>query len=101
VWTFERDNADDLAGPIAFDRDGTLVALSHSRYVTRLVDPDTGRILASLENPDGIATSHLAFDGDAELLAVVSPTRDLFAWDLKLIRARLSELDLDFDWGPD
>ncbi|MEM7205023.1 MAG: WD40 repeat domain-containing serine/threonine-protein kinase [Planctomycetota bacterium] len=98
-WQTIRDNADDLAGAISFTADGSLLALGHSRYVTHLVEPGSGRVLAALENPDGVATSHFALDGQGDTLALVTPARDLMAWDLRAIRQRLDELQLN--WRED
>jgi hypothetical protein len=96
VHEHQRGDTDDLAVPMAFTPDGRMAAIPYSRYVTRLIDAADGGLIASLENPEGVATSALAFDRGADLLAVVTPVTNLLAWDLRRIRTRLRELDLDW-----
>jgi WD40 repeat protein len=67
----------------------------------RLVDPATGKILARLEDPHQHAPSYVTFSPDGTLL-LVATTEGLcvHVWDLRLIRARLAELGLDWDQLP-
>ena len=76
-----------------------MVALAHSRYVTQLVEPETGRVIASLENPGDIVTSQFTFDEAGSMLAVVTPHHAALVWDLRLMRQRLREMGLD--WSDD
>jgi WD40 repeat protein len=100
-WTLRhellRDNADDLAGALAFDRRTGVLAACHSRFVVRLIDPESGRTLASLESPDGLAVTALALDPDGARLAAVTGTSVSHLWDLSMIREQLRPLGLDWE----
>src|SRR5262249_13749227 len=64
---------------------------------TRLVDPTTGRELATLTDPD-LDMNHLPiFTPDGTRLITVSSANGIHVWDLRLIRQRLKELGLDWD----
>ncbi len=72
----------------------------HKGYIP-LVDPDTGRELARLEDPNQDGLFCLTFNSDGTLL--IGTTNDsacVRVWDLRKIRAGLKELDLDWDAPP-
>ena len=84
----------------AFSRDGRLFAIDDGGRV-RLVDPDTGREVATLDAGTGSSTgfSCLAFSPDDTHVAA---GRDhiIHLWDLRLIRAELAARGLDWDAPP-
>jgi WD40 repeat protein len=85
---------------MAFSRDDRLLALDDSGRV-RLVDPDSGRELATLDAGTD-SSAHffcLAFSPDGTQLAA---GRDhiIHLWDLRHIRAQLAALGLDWDAPP-
>jgi serine/threonine protein kinase/WD40 repeat protein len=87
-------------GCFAFTRDGSLLALDRGDLVL-LVDPETGRELATLEPPPefprGIRWP--SFSPDGGRLAVPFD-RFILVWDLRLIRAQLGTMGLDWDARP-
>jgi len=59
----------------------------------------TGRTVAQLEDPHGDRAGWMGFTPDGTRLVVV--TKDASAihvWDLRAIRTRLKDMDLDWDW---
>jgi WD40 repeat protein len=91
----------DIPGNFAFTRDGGLFALDRSHLV-RLVDPKSGRELATLEPPPEVprgVISSTAFSADGGLLAV-RIQHEILIWDLRLIRAQLATTGLDWDAAP-
>jgi WD40 repeat protein len=81
----------------AFLPDGKLVVLETGSGVARLINADTGREYARLEDPDQHRTFHFAFASDGTKLACAS--RDGYCvhiWDLQAIRRQLAALELDW-----
>jgi WD40 repeat protein len=95
-----RAQVGDLAGPIAFSPDGTTIAIAHSRYIIRLVELPSGRLLASLANPHGLSTSTLAYSPDGRLVAAVGQSAVIQVWDLVGLRAQLRAKGLDWSDVP-
>ena len=63
----------------------------------QLLDAETLSEIARLEAPDPQGIAHLAFSPDGGRLAVVATTHVVHLWDLRQIRSRLSNLDLDWE----
>ena len=64
-----------------------------------LVDLTTGRELARLNDPDGTGASQMVFSPDGtQLIATLSGQPQIRIWDLRAIRRRLADLNLD--WSP-
>jgi eukaryotic-like serine/threonine-protein kinase len=85
---------------MAFASDGKMLALCHTWKTIRLVQPESGQELATLEAPDPWNISHLSFSADASLLAVAGGTSEFHIWDLRLIREQLARLGLDWELPP-
>jgi serine/threonine protein kinase/WD40 repeat protein len=85
-------------GAMAFSADGAVLALESGGRV-RLVDPETGREIATLEPPAHVAgTAHaLAFSRDGRHLAASNGDYAILLWDLPLVRQGLARLGLDWD----
>jgi WD40 repeat protein len=84
----------------AFTHDGRLLALDRG-FLVRLVDPESGRELATLEPPSEYlrGVDWPSFSPDGGRLAVPSDWV-ILVWDLRLIRAQLARIGLDWDARP-
>jgi tetratricopeptide (TPR) repeat protein/WD40 repeat protein len=77
--------------------DSTLVVMALPNGIYRLVELATGRELAQLEEPEQTRTEAGAvFTPDGTRL-LVGAKDSLRVWDLRLLRQRLKELDLDWE----
>jgi eukaryotic-like serine/threonine-protein kinase len=87
-------------GHVAFSPDGRLMAMEMAPAVIHLKEVATGRTVAKLEDPHGDHRPALAFTPDGtQLVAVLSMLAPaVHVWDLRAIRARLKEMNLDWDW---
>jgi tetratricopeptide (TPR) repeat protein len=83
---------------LAFTGDGRTVAVADSAQGIKLWGVGTWQELASLAVPDTGQLSWLSFSADGSRLAARTQEGTLHLWDLRLIRARLREMDLD--WEP-
>ena len=61
----------------------------------RLLDPGTGRVLATLQSPDGEASGELLFSPDGTRLVSTAAPNRYRVWDLRRIRGRLKEIGLE------
>jgi tetratricopeptide (TPR) repeat protein len=84
-------------GAVAFSADGTLLAVETGQGVVRLVNPDTGREYARLEDPNQDRAWHVSFSPDGTQLVVNGDAQSLHVWDLRAIRAELAQRGLDWD----
>jgi WD40 repeat protein/serine/threonine protein kinase/predicted Zn-dependent protease len=86
---------------MAFSPDGTLLAITHSIWDIELVNPATGRQVATLASPEVHWGASLSFSSDGTQLAVgngESPMIHIF--DLRAIRRHLAAIALDWDLPP-
>jgi eukaryotic-like serine/threonine-protein kinase len=84
--------------PVAFAADGGTFAFEEGNGTVRLVDPDTGRTLAQLEDPNRDRADELTFSADGTQLVTNGEGNWIHVWDLRAIRGQLAERGLD--WGP-
>jgi WD40 repeat protein len=81
--------------PLADDPGSRLAAYLDSKaFKVRLVEVETGHVLASLEAPESTQTSSLAFSPDGRFLAAAKSDQRVDVWDLSTIRRRLDALQL-------
>jgi serine/threonine protein kinase/WD40 repeat protein len=87
-------------GCIAFSPDGDLMCMEITPGVIDLKEVATGKTLARLEDPHGDRAPHwMGFTPDGtRLVAVYTYSQLVHVWDLRLIRARLKEIGLDWEW---
>jgi serine/threonine protein kinase/WD40 repeat protein len=85
---------------MAFSRDGRLFAIDDSGRV-RLVDPETGREVATLDAGAGVSGHFfgLGFSPDGTYLAA-SRDHIVHLWDLRSVREQLSDMGLDWNAPP-
>jgi WD40 repeat protein len=104
TWRFVRRVPRETEGGdrcIAFAHDGRVLALSTARGAVRLVDPATGREYATVQAPSLDVMSSLLFSPDgSQLVALVGNPNHVHVWDLRLIRAQLAVLGLDWPLPP-
>jgi len=81
----------------AFSPDGKLLAVETGSAVVRLLNPDTGRQYARLEDPNHDRASTLAFSPDGSQLVATNDHHSIHVWDLRKIRQQLATMDLDWD----
>jgi serine/threonine protein kinase/WD40 repeat protein len=80
-----------------FSADGKVLAVETGAGIARLIDPQTGREHARLEDPNQHRTDHFTFSSDRTKLICVSGTGHcLHIWNLGALRRQLRELDLDW-----
>jgi serine/threonine protein kinase/WD40 repeat protein len=88
-------------GECAFSADGMLCAVETGHGVIRLVNPDTGREYARLEDPHQDRSHHLSFSSDGVHLVSTTPdSPSIHVWDLRVIREQLAKMGLDWDLPP-
>src|SRR5207248_6663928 len=86
-------------GHVAFSADGKLMAVEMAPAVIHLKEVATGRTVARLEDPHGDRASWQGFTPDGtQLVVVASFARAIHIWDLRAIRTRLKDMNLDWDW---
>ena len=95
TWALARE----LGGAgLCFSPDSRLVAVLDASQMVRLVEVDTGRVLARLERPEASNVLHATFSPDGSRLVLVPlHTPVVQVWDLGAIRKRLGAMDLDWD----
>ena len=90
-----RAAAGNMPGTGAFTKDGKLLAVSHSQEALRLVHPENGKEVATLEFPMSRRRNVQCISPDGSLL--VTTGEAIQVWDLRLIRRQLKEMNLDWD----
>jgi len=73
-----------------------MLALAISRTAVRLVEPLTGRELATFEAPDRADIRWITFNHDSSQLAVAANLGLFQLWDLRAIRNQLALMKLDW-----
>jgi serine/threonine protein kinase/WD40 repeat protein len=85
----------------AFSPDSKILAVETGSGVVRLLDPDTGREYARLEDPNQDKAANLAFSPDwSQLFASTRDSPAVHVWDLRAIRAELAPRGLDWELPP-
>jgi WD40 repeat protein len=95
-----KDQAEVLRSPLAFSRDGRLLAIVRTSHTVQLVDPTSGREFATLTDPNRHSFTWLSFSPDGSQLAACTHEHVIQLWDLRLLREELADLRLDWDLPP-
>jgi WD40 repeat protein len=84
-----------------FSPDGRTLAVHSGNGVVRLVDPETAKEYARLQDPDQEEASEMSVSPDgAHLLVSSLNTNFIRAWDLRAIREYLASVGLDWEAPP-
>jgi WD40 repeat protein len=98
-WTLAR-RFDPCFG-IAFSPDSKILAMKDHLGVASLVDPETGRVYARLEDPHADRAECLCFSPSGkQLIATRTDSSTVQMWDLRVIREELARIGLDWDLPP-
>jgi WD40 repeat protein len=81
-------------GSVVFSRDSRMLAISLRHWGVTLVEPNTGRELATLDEAGRELA--LGFSPDGAFLATFGENNTIRLWDLRRIRAQLAEMGLDW-----
>jgi eukaryotic-like serine/threonine-protein kinase len=94
TWAFVRETG---GKGFCFSPDSRLVALRDASRIIRLVEVETGRVIARLESPDSSDVEWATFSPDGSRLVLV-PEHDpaVYVWDLRAIRKQLAAMGLDW-----
>jgi tetratricopeptide (TPR) repeat protein len=77
------------------------VVIARPAGSVRLVETETGRIVAVLEDPRQSRSRHATFSADGSRLILASEdAQAVHVWDLRAIRQGLVAIRLDWDWPP-
>jgi signal transduction histidine kinase len=93
-----RDTTGELTGPMAFTRDGKMMALAPTQRSVQLIHPETRQEIATLTSPDPRIAFAFAFSADGSRLAV-GAGGIVQVWNLKRIARQLAAIGLSWD-GP-
>jgi WD40 repeat protein len=96
----DRDQLEQYPGPIAWSRDGRMVAVAQSSTGVLLLDPASGERLATMRANSPRSVRSLDFSPDGRKLAVANIDQQIIVWDLPLVRQGLADLGLDWAGGP-
>src|SRR5262249_7827607 len=88
----------DVAAIVVFSGDGAVMAVRHSLYQIKLLDPSTGRELASLEPPFPSPVDGLFLSPRGTRLVASTRTGVASVSDLRRSRRQLAGKNLD--WTP-
>jgi serine/threonine protein kinase/WD40 repeat protein len=99
-WEILRKPGSEVPGAAAFTQDGSTLAVMPSHSEVALYDYGTRQLLARLDVAETNMINLLLFSRDGTLLVTISEEGDAWIWDLRRVRARLREIDLDWDQPP-
>ena len=100
VGTWKRGLKLEYGQGMGFSPDGVMLAVINDHTI-RLVEPESGREFARLEDPNLDRAHDPTFSPDGtQLIVATGERRVLHVWDLRRIREGLEGLGLDWDRPP-
>jgi WD40 repeat protein/Flp pilus assembly protein TadD len=94
TWALHRELG---AMALCFSPDSRLVALRDASRIIRLVEAETGRVIARLESPESCDVHWATFSPDGSRLVLVPEHEPaVYVWDLRAVRKQLSAMGLDW-----
>jgi serine/threonine protein kinase/WD40 repeat protein/Flp pilus assembly protein TadD len=88
-------------GHLAFSHDRKVLALELSSGIIDLVNAQSGKTLTRLEDPNRDRPTWMGFTPDGtRLVTIAAYSKAIHIWDLRRIRERLVEMDLDIEREP-
>jgi len=90
------DIGGDVPAVVSFSPKGGFLALVSNRDQIELLEPETGRDLATLTSPLPETLGTLAFSGDERYLAAETVSKLVHLWDLRALRRELASMNLDW-----
>jgi serine/threonine protein kinase/WD40 repeat protein/tetratricopeptide (TPR) repeat protein len=100
IITIVRKQGGRSFGAMAFSPDSKLLAIKNSLSDGQLIDPRTGRQLATLPDLNFHNIDLLAFSPDGSRLEMVTDSAELHVLDLRALRRQLAAMGLDWDMPP-
>ncbi len=97
---FPKDRPEPWDGPIAFSRDGRLLAIARSFQLVQLIEVATRRPLATMTSPDLPCIHWLSFSPDGSRLAAATENQTIHLWDLHAIHEELRPMGLAWEPAP-
>jgi WD40 repeat protein len=95
-----RTGPETSPAPMAFSRDGSMLAIAPRQNAIQLLDAATGVLLANLESPQAANISCLRFSPDNGKLFALQWDQQVQVWDLRRTREELRRLNLDWTAPP-
>jgi tetratricopeptide (TPR) repeat protein len=84
---------------LGFSPDGRLLVVDRGRGIVALIEAETGRVVANLEDPNQCWFGAAIFSPDGAHLYLPSDVhRAAYVWDLRSVRRQLAAMGLDWDW---
>jgi eukaryotic-like serine/threonine-protein kinase len=85
-------------GVLAFSRDGKVLAVELSTGIIDLVNAQSGKTLARLEDPNRDRPTWMGFTPDGtRLVTIANYSKAIHIWDLRTIGMQLASMHLDWD----
>jgi WD40 repeat protein len=101
VGSWQEELKINRASNIAFSPDSKLLAVDTGQGAIRLLEPETGREFACLEDPNQDRVVGLCFTPDGtQLIGCTKDSQSIHVWDLRAIRRQLADIGLDWEAPP-
>jgi serine/threonine protein kinase/WD40 repeat protein len=97
-WNVRHNLSKERSGGLAISRDSRLLAVSYENGTVTLIDLVKGKELTRLPSPNPLPIGGMCFSDDGSQLAVSCYNHQTIQlWDLRAIRARLKDMNLNWE----